>query len=63
MDDNNILIYCDAGIYLNKDGIERFFLCFHKLFSDFGRSLLLPLLWLVILGFLFFGINIVINFY
>ena len=23
MDDNNIIIYCDAGIYLNKDGIER----------------------------------------
>ena len=43
--------------FISKDGIERFFLCFHKLFSDFGRSLLLPLLWLVILGFLFFGIN------
>jgi uncharacterized protein YjbI with pentapeptide repeats len=34
--------------FISKDGIERFLLCFHKLFSDFGRSLLLPLFWLLI---------------
>ena len=40
-----------------SDFVERLLSDAYKLFSDFGRSVNRPLLWLLILGFIFFGIN------
>jgi hypothetical protein len=43
--------------FISRDGIERLLLFLYKGFSDFGRSVNRPLVWLLILGFIFFGIN------
>jgi hypothetical protein len=45
---NHFSYFLISFFFISKDGIERFLLSFHKLFSDFGRSLLLPLFWLVV---------------
>ena len=45
--------------FISKDGIERFLLCFHKLFSDFGRSLLLPLFWLVVFAIVVWNLSFI----
>ena len=44
---------------ISKDGIERFLLSFHRLFSDFGRSLLLPLFCLVVISIFVWGLNFI----
>ena len=40
-----------------SDFVEKLLSDAYKLFSDFGRSVNRPLVWLLILGFIFFGIN------
>jgi hypothetical protein len=40
-----------------SDFVERLLSDAYEVFSDFGRSVNRPLLWLLILGFIFFGIN------
>jgi hypothetical protein len=45
--------------FISNDGIERFLLCFHKLSSDFGRSLLLPLFWLVVFAIVVWNLSFI----
>ncbi len=40
-----------------SDFVEKLLSDAYEVFSDFGRSVNRPLLWLLILGFIFFGIN------
>ena len=55
----NISYFIISFFIISKDGIERFLLSFHRLFSDFGRSLLLPLFSLVVISIFVWGLNFI----